>query len=574
MKFNTKYLIPVLLGILMGLGLFLRLFNLENLPQEMHRDEASIAYNAFALLKTGLGEHGEGPWPTVFEAYGDQKLPGLVYLTSFFLRFGHSVFYSRLGSALLASLLIWVVYLFVKELFKNTKLALLASLLVTFAPWHIFLARTIYEPIAALTVSTLGLYFLLKARKNAWWMFVSGFIFFFSFLTYNLPFLLIPLLIVISLWIYRKEYLAQSRVILGGGLLLTLVLWGASYLMTSSLSSGRMSTTIFSAPELVAQTQSFQDQAILGGLHHSIARAIISNPSFIVIKFLHGYLSSFDLGYLFFQGGNNPWHSLGVIKVGDFNPGLILPLLIGAWQVIKKIKNKAYQWLLMFVVISPIPNSLTVDAPVTNRLMDFYLGLLLLAAVGVLWLVANKHRLFIKILTGVLVLGYVFFFASFWLRYNYLHSQNLSDHWPEGIKEAVFETQKIAGNYDRIYIDLNQTPQHQFAYIYFLFYTQYNPALLISQSQEHQDFIFQTTWKFDPYQVKDMENIAGLSQEEKLALIPANGQKVLVVERVNKGAAYHDPLFLSHNNQGWANWQLIEIDKDDFDYMVNEIVGY
>jgi len=57
-----------ILFLILILGFFLRIVNLQNLPHGFFCDEASIGYNAYSLLKTGKDEHGK-PWPLFFQAF-------------------------------------------------------------------------------------------------------------------------------------------------------------------------------------------------------------------------------------------------------------------------------------------------------------------------------------------------------------------------------------------------------------------------------------------------------------------------------------------------------------------------
>ncbi|HNV45383.1 MAG TPA: hypothetical protein PKG78_03045, partial [Candidatus Woesebacteria bacterium] len=55
-----------------------RLAKLKTAPRTIMIDEASHAYIAYSLLKTGRDEHGQS-WPIIFKAFGDQKLPAYAY---------------------------------------------------------------------------------------------------------------------------------------------------------------------------------------------------------------------------------------------------------------------------------------------------------------------------------------------------------------------------------------------------------------------------------------------------------------------------------------------------------------
>ena len=66
--------IPILL-----LVIGLRGWRLGQIPQGLNRDEASLGYTAWSLLKSGHDEWGQ-PWPINIKSFGDWKLPAYSYI--------------------------------------------------------------------------------------------------------------------------------------------------------------------------------------------------------------------------------------------------------------------------------------------------------------------------------------------------------------------------------------------------------------------------------------------------------------------------------------------------------------
>lgn len=65
---------------LLVIGLFLRLWMFGEIPPGLNRDEASIGYTAWSILKTGRDEYGNF-LPLSLRSFGDWKLPGYTYIT-------------------------------------------------------------------------------------------------------------------------------------------------------------------------------------------------------------------------------------------------------------------------------------------------------------------------------------------------------------------------------------------------------------------------------------------------------------------------------------------------------------
>src|SRR5437762_2879939 len=102
------------------IAIFLRLFKLPSVPPGANRDEASIGYTAYSLLKTGRDEYAR-LLPLSFQSFGDWKLPLYIYTTVPFVAvLGTNELAIRLPSALAGIATVVVVYFLVIELTENS----------------------------------------------------------------------------------------------------------------------------------------------------------------------------------------------------------------------------------------------------------------------------------------------------------------------------------------------------------------------------------------------------------------------------------------------------------------------
>src|SRR3972149_6859742 len=156
----------IILILIVLLAFVLRFYRLDSYPA-LNADEAAIGYNAYSLVRTGLDEHGN-PWPIHFQSFNDYK-PGLYFyiVLPFVKFFGLNELSVRAPAAFLGVLTVLVIYLLVKELFKNKKLALISSLFLAISPWHIHFSRGGWEVSVATFFITLGLYFFVKAIRKS-----------------------------------------------------------------------------------------------------------------------------------------------------------------------------------------------------------------------------------------------------------------------------------------------------------------------------------------------------------------------------------------------------------------------
>lgn len=128
--------IGILLAILV-LAATLRLAKLDQVPPGLHVDEASNAWNAYTLLKTGKDQHGVS-WPIFYtRAFGENRSTSYIYaLIPFQAIGGLTVWTTRLPSAVGGILTVLLIYFVGARLFGGaTGLAAAAMLAVN--PWHV-----------------------------------------------------------------------------------------------------------------------------------------------------------------------------------------------------------------------------------------------------------------------------------------------------------------------------------------------------------------------------------------------------------------------------------------------------
>src|SRR5258708_6064521 len=197
----------LLIGIVI-LGFGLRSLGLGSHPAGFTPDEASFGYDAYSILKTGKDQWGK-TLPLVFKSFGDDKLPTYTYLTVPSVAiFGLNEFAVRLPNVVLGTLSIAVLYLLVKKLFKDEKIALLSAFLLAISPWHIMLSRGAFEANLTTFFLPLGILFFLKSLNkshNIKYIILSILIFLLNIFTYHTARLLTPFIFFSLCFNYRKE---------------------------------------------------------------------------------------------------------------------------------------------------------------------------------------------------------------------------------------------------------------------------------------------------------------------------------------------------------------------------------
>src|SRR3990167_4397240 len=119
----------IILIFIIALAFILRFYRLGDYPA-LNADEAAIGYNAYSLMETGKDEHGN-PWPIHFQSFNDYKPGAYFYMVLPFIKFmGLNEWAVRIPGASLGVMTVLLIYLLVKELFKDEKTALIASFML------------------------------------------------------------------------------------------------------------------------------------------------------------------------------------------------------------------------------------------------------------------------------------------------------------------------------------------------------------------------------------------------------------------------------------------------------------
>ena len=162
---NKRTLI-ILLALFLLISLVFHLYKINQVPPCLNADEAAHGYNAYSILKTGRDEYGNF-LPLRFRSFEDYKLPLYVYLSVPFIKiFGLNDFSIRFLNLIIGILLVPLMYLVVKEIFNDQKIALIASFLTSVSPWIYILSRHAHEGALCAFFTLLSIYFLIKFNKK------------------------------------------------------------------------------------------------------------------------------------------------------------------------------------------------------------------------------------------------------------------------------------------------------------------------------------------------------------------------------------------------------------------------
>ncbi|QQG47050.1 MAG: glycosyltransferase family 39 protein [Candidatus Woesebacteria bacterium] len=457
----------LVLFLILALALFLRLYHLGSNPPHLTPDEASLGFNAYSILKTGRDEYGKFA-PLIFKSFGDFK-PGLYVYTAIpsIAVFGLSEFSVRLPSVIAGVVAVILIYLICKNLFDN-KFALIASFFLSVCPWHIYFSRGAWEINLSLTLTLAGIYFFLKSFKNQKLLILSAVFFASTLLTYQGAKISTFAVLLALLVSYHKEVFKFNKKIVVISTILAITI---SIPIVTSLFNGELGRasvfSVFSYPRppdyLLGQLSQGNEKA--GSISYFIFHSEALN---FARGILGRYFNHFSGQFLFFEGDfQNSRHSvpgMGVLLQFD----LIL-ILLGLIFFIRSKKKTQKIFFLLWLALAPIASSITKDSVHAVRSYNMLIPLVILETAGSLLIFKNykKIKLFIPILIFLYLANYIYFLDAYFI---HLPAHN-AEYWEYGYKQIVETVMPIKSNYKKVLIPQSYAQP----YIYFLFFTKYDP---------------------------------------------------------------------------------------------------
>lgn len=136
----AKSTVKILLAIVVVAGA-LRFVQLGQIPAGINVDEASNAWNAYTLLKTGKDQHGVS-WPIFYtRAFGENRSTSYIYsLIPFQALGGMSIQTTRLAAAFGGLLTVLLMYFVGARLFGQAT-GMIAAGILALNPWHLQVSR-------------------------------------------------------------------------------------------------------------------------------------------------------------------------------------------------------------------------------------------------------------------------------------------------------------------------------------------------------------------------------------------------------------------------------------------------
>lgn len=458
---NKWWLILILL-----LAIFLRFYKLGESPKGFYVDEAAIGYNAYSLMLTGKDEYDKD-WPVLLRSFTDFKAPVYSYLLiPIYKVLGMSVYTTRLLSAMAGVGSVLMLYLLVKKIANDRRLALVSALMMAISPWSIIFSRTTYETNLALFFMITAVYCWYLAMEKRWWWMATALFSALAVLTYHAQRMVVPLLFLSLMIYFKKKILIRGNylpIMLTVGLGMAMIFPTLMVVRTKGFMSRATTLNIFN----------YEHQNPSGYIKDAstwVERLVNIRPLLTIKEFGSLYISYFSPRYLFNLGDAGPRSSYPELSTFFIWQ---LPFYLYGWWWLFKGKNFAnlkvivWPWLL----IAPIPAALTRDPYSTIRALSMVVPLVIMVAVGV------ERLLRIKWGYWILGLGLVYSISRLMVSVLVQNDFWRYSNWDYGLEEVV-EKIKQDNNQNQIIMDSFDS----LAYIQTAFFLKYDPVLFQKQN--------------------------------------------------------------------------------------------
>lgn len=470
----------LLIILVVALGAILRVLLLDQFPAGVTADELQQGYTGYSILKTGKDEWGDF-LPINPRSLGEYKLPLYSYLTvPFQAILGLNLYSIRLPSALAGVVTISLLFLLAKKIFKDNSIALLSSIFLTISWWHITYSRIGWESNIGLPLFLGGFLLFIKSFEDNKWLILSALCFGLSLFTYWSFKLFIPLFVIGLIIINRGKVKSYSKkIIILTSIIVILFTSVVVFGWFFSGGSNRASDSAIYNLENITQLRLLQTE---DKLPDPWRRIINNRVTFTASKFLENYLGYFSTTFY-----ASPYRSDSTL----FNlPGAwLIPLwqliffIIGLLTLIKE-KIVFKKELLLWIILAPIPASLTREYMHTQRVEILLLMIPLISAFGVFKvarLIKSIYRRYVIVGLSLLII-FSFIYQSDQYIFHVLNKDLGGLKF--GYEEAIKYTEENKDKYDKIIF----TKEYSNPQIFLAFYTKMDPNVFQQYSKSWKTF--------------------------------------------------------------------------------------
>ena len=480
--FKNKYLI--ILFLLFAVAFFLRFYELENIPAGFLNDEANAGYDAYSILLTGRDQWNNILPLNNFIGFGDFPRPIHRYLLLIpVYLFGLNEFSIRFISAFSGVLSVVALFFLVKKLVNKTA-AFFSAFLFAVMPWAIGLSRIGHE-------SNIAIFFLIVAlilglvQKSSKSLYYCVIFLAFAMYTYSAYILYAPIVLTLVLYFNYKKEIGYKTLL--KPLILFLIIISPIVFQKNSASVRFSQVGLATNIENIGLINNLNDergQCLI--IFNPMVCKVTDNKAILYTSvFIKNYLSHFSPNFLYISGTSTQFSILpkrGLDYIFNF-----LPLIFGFVFLLKNNKQKKLNRIFISLfLLAPLPDSLTSDGNyVRASIMQPFIAVV--TGLGYYYLInylINKNKTLKYIILLSIFVPISFSLISFFVVYITYFKNNYAIYSQFGYKNLVTNIKNSENFFDKIYLSSHLNDAKQ--YIYYLFYTKYDPV----RYQQKNDVIY------------------------------------------------------------------------------------
>ena len=511
----------------------LRLYKLGQVPLSLEWDEVALGYDAYSILNTGRDQFGSF-LPDTFRSLDDYKPPIYIYadvIPTFI--FGLNEFSTRLPSALFGIGAVIMTYFLTYSIFSNVDyfrkyayhISLVASLLLAVSPWHLQLSRAAFEVNISVFITICAVFAFIYSLKKPKYFILSAFLFGLDLFSYHSTRVVAPL-IMASLFIFLNNKLPPRKYIISFVIIFGFFFMAFLPILFSKEAQIRFSATNIFTPgarylsEKDLQKEFLDKRLKDAKIGFDLAGKIFHNQRLIYLDYdtlktaPSHYLSNFGFEYLFIRGDAPLHHAPGMGLLYIFE----LPfILLGLYTVLRFGLNRYTLILPVWLLLAPIPDAVTREAPHAVRTELILPMYQIFASVGIIALFKFLKKEPKWIWMPVLLATIAVFMAnmSYYLHQYYVHTNyDVAGKWLYGRKEAVAVTERLKNNYDAVYVSMRVEDP----YIFWLYYTKYPPKDYLKEGGTISGGYADERNHFDKYSFR-LFDYNSLPKDKKILLV-------------------------------------------------------
>lgn len=520
-KMLRKFSQIALVILLLLAATIVRVYKIEKVPPNLYYDEVDYGYQAQSLIETGKDYRGKLS-PFYVHSFNDIRTPIPAYFTALStLIFKTPELEVRGAPIILGMVSIVLIFLLTKLWTKNLTAATIVAATFAFNPWQIQFSRFGHEVASMMVFYLLASLFFYQWHQTKKYsrLLASVILFSLSVYTYRTMGLFIPLTFLALFLLFRKELLAiawQKLAILPavGGIIILPFLAATTIFAPDQPRIAQLSITSDPAVPVFVQRDREVDSGdlvnpVIGKKAALSSYFFHSKPLSWLDNFTNNYLAAFGSDFLFVKGDANLRHSVG--KMGELLALDFVALIAGAAFLVKNFREKQFQWLLIWLILAPIPAALTIDgAGHATRLFIFSAPLLVIAGLGWWHLFENFKNYPKTLLLPLIFLVWLGNFTFYLHRYFVHYPIESARDFSYGFKLAMEKIAQVEDGFARIGMVTTRDPPM----IYYLFWSATPPYLL----QEYgSDFSKEriSGHRLDKYKIIDWPS--GVGTDDNLA---------------------------------------------------------